>query len=143
MALYRIGSNQKAEYQAARNVAAKELEELLSSQKKTEQRIAQLRQTIASLDALAGRKIVAGESLGLTDAIRSIFKALPEGSTLPAIGVKSRLIEMGFVESQYSNFMSSIHVVLNRLEESKEIRRRLDGNGLSFEAVPKDYLKDL
>jgi hypothetical protein len=131
------------DYQRARNAAAKELAELLAAQKKTEQRILQLRTTVAALDALAGKRIIGVDALGLTDAIRSIFKALPERSTLPAIGVKSRLIDMGFVEGQYSNFMSSIHVVLNRLEESKEIRRRLDGNGLSFEAVPKDFLEGL
>jgi len=131
------------DYQRAREAAAKELGEMLAAQKKTEQRIVQLRSTIAALDALAGKKIIVGDAPGLTDAIRSIFKALPENSSLPATGVKSRLLNMGFVEGQYSNFMSSIHVVLRRLEESGEIKRRLDGNGLSFEAVKKDYLADL
>lgn len=131
------------DYQRARSAAAKELGELLTAQKKTEQRILQLRATIAALDALAGKRIITGDSLGLTDAIRSIFTALPENSTLPATGVKSRLLNMGFVESQYSNFMSSIHVVLNRLHESGEIKRRLDGNGLSFEAVKKDWLAEI
>ena len=90
----------------------------------------------------SGRRII-GETPGLTDAIRSIFKALPERSSIPAVGVKSKLLNMGFAESQYSNFMSSIHVVLKRLEESGEIARRLDGNGLSFQAIPEDFLKDL
>jgi hypothetical protein len=131
------------DYQRARHAAAKELEKLLTEQKKTEKRILQLRQTIASLDALSGRKFIAGESPGLTDAIRSIFKALPENASLPAAGIRSQLLNQGFAESQYSNFMSSIHVVLRRLEEGGEIKRRLDGNGLSFVAVKKDYLADV
>lgn len=131
------------DYQRARNAAAKELGDLLAAQTKTEKRILQLRATITALDALAGRRIIGGESLGLTDAVRSIFAALPENSSLPALGVKSRLLNMGFVDNQYSNFMSSIHVVLKRLEESGEIKRRLDGNGLSFEAVKQECLDDL
>lgn len=131
------------EYQAAREEAGKELAELLATQKKTEQRILQLRTTIAALDALAGKKIIGGDALGLTDAIRSIFKSLPENTPISAGQIKGRLSNMGFIESQYSNFMSSIHVVLGRLQENGEIKRRLDGKGLGFVAVQKDFLEGL
>jgi hypothetical protein len=134
--------SQKIEYQAARDVAAKELEELLTAQQKTEQRIVQLRQTIASLDALAGRRII-GETPGLTDAIRSIFKALPENTPIATDQIKARLLSIGFAEGQYSNFMSSIHVVLRRLEESNEILRREDEKSLRFVAIQKDFLEGL
>jgi hypothetical protein len=135
-------SSLKPEYQGARDAAAEELAELLTTQKKTEQRIVQLRQTIASLDALAGRRII-GESEGLTDAIRSIFKALPEKTSISGLAIKRKLLNIGFAESQYSNFMSSVHVVLSRLEERGEIRRFREGKALMFTPVIKDFLEGL
>jgi hypothetical protein len=137
-------AHSKPEYQAAKAAATKELQELLASQKQTEKRIIQIRQTIAALDTLSGRRIIDdNSSLGLTGAIRSIFKALPENTPISAGQIRTKLLSTGFAEGQYANFMSSIHVILRRLEESKEILRREDGKSLFFVAVQKDFLEGL
>lgn len=129
------------EYDAARNVAAKELKELLGEQKRIEQRIGQLRETITALDALSGRKLMPVSS-GLTDAIRSLFSSLPENRSLSAGAIKGRLMNMGFDEGHYSNFMSAIHVVLRRLTANKEIKRVDEATGLAFVPVKRETEAD-
>lgn len=111
------------DYERARAAAAKELEKQFQVRQKTEQRILQLKATIKALDALSSRttKDKAIQELGLTDAIRSLFKARPPDAILTAKDVRRHLHETGFDRSKYSNFLASIHVVLHRLKDQGEI----------------------
>ena len=109
-------------YQLARDSAVKELEKLLAQQQVTEQRIAQLRQIIASLDVLLPTSKPSSELPRLTQAVRSIFTAANSNDALTARDVRKKLTDMGFDSSRHSNFLASIHVVLHRLEKKDEIR---------------------
>jgi len=120
---------------------------LLAIQQKTEQRILHLRNMIAALDALSEPSNTETiETLGLTDAIRSLFKSMPEEAVLTARDVRRRLHEMGFDRSKYSNFLASIHVVLRRLVQHGEIEialRTKDEGGAGFRRKKEDWLADV
>jgi len=122
----------KTDYKRARAAAAKELENLLVTKQQTEQRIVQLRNTIAALDALSEpTKAQRVEMPGLTDAIRSLFVSRPAEAILTARDVRHALHEMGFDRSKYSNFLASIHVVLRRLRTNGEIRKHVTEKGIT------------
>lgn len=135
------------DYKRARETAIKELGGLLAAQQKTEQRILQLKGTIAALDALSGSSHNNPAELpGLTEAIRSLFKSRPLESILTARDVRRSLHEMGFDRSQYSNFLASIHVVLQRLAKRGEIEpvsRSKDEGGVGYKRNADDWLLEL
>jgi hypothetical protein len=122
----------KTDYKRARVAAAKELEQLLVVQQKTEQRIVHLRNMISALDALLNpSRANTADALGLTEAIRSLFKSLPpDAGILSATEVRQALEAMGFDSSKYSNFLASIHVVLRRLRAHGEIRKYASEKGV-------------
>ena len=60
------------------------------------------------------------EDLGLTDAIRWVFKQ-PMLLPLTPTGVRDRLAEMGFDLSKYAHMMPPIHNTLKRMKENGEI----------------------
>lgn len=60
------------------------------------------------------------EDLGLTDAIRWVFKQ-PMILPLTPTGVRDSLAEMGFDLSKYAHMMPPIHNTLKRLKENGEI----------------------
>jgi len=75
------------------------------------------------------------EDLGLTDAIRWVFKQ-PIILPLTPTQVRDRLAEMGFDLSKYTHMMPPIHNTLKRMKENGEIRE-VDaplGLGKAFEA---------
>jgi len=58
--------------------------------------------------------------LGFTDAVRAIFR-LNRGKELNAIRIRNALVEKGYDLSTYSNAMSSLYTVLERLSKTGEI----------------------
>jgi len=127
------------DYKRARATAVKELEQLLASQKRTEQRINSLRSTIVALDKLAGVTVKGKPKL--TDSIRSIFKAAPSDAQYGPMAVRDKLLEMGFDETAFSNLLASVHVILRRLAQNGEIKQE-KGRYKPMEKVV-DYLAEL
>lgn len=109
------------DYRRALEAAIKEYERLKTRHDAVETRLAQLRQTIATLGALCN---LPGEhmdppELGLTDACRSVLRASLSG--LSAAEVRDRLGALGIDPARYSNPLASIHIVLKRLATAGEI----------------------
>jgi hypothetical protein len=76
------------------------------------------------------------EDLGLTDAIRWVFKQ-PMLLPLTPTQIRDRLAEMGFDLTKYTHMMPPIHNTLKRMKENGEIRE-VDaplGLGKAFEAA--------
>lgn len=76
------------------------------------------------------------EDLGLTDAIRWVFKQ-PMLLPLTPTQIRDRLAEMGFDLTKYTHMMPPIHNTLKRMKENGEIRE-VDaplGLGRAFEAA--------
>ena len=97
-----------------------ELGEIELRQRALEQRIVELRQTVAALSKLCGEEFLEEDALGLTDAVRMAFKSM--GNTPMAIhDVRGRIESLGFDTSRYGNVMASIHTVVRRLVEKQEL----------------------
>jgi len=64
--------------------------------------------------------------LGFTDAVRAIFR-MNRGVKLSATQIRDALIEKGYDLSGYSNPMSSLYTVLDRLIKGVEITRVPEG----------------
>lgn len=114
------------EYRSALEAASREYQQLLQQRGDLDRRMAQLAQTIGSLNRLCG--FVPNIGVGLTDACRMVLNAA--GHPLTAIEVRQQLEAMGFDVSKYSNDLAPIHTVLKRLTESDEVR-----------FVPRGYAK--
>jgi hypothetical protein len=93
----------------------------IAKQEHLETRLAHLQEVAASLARMVGQEYVAEDAMGLTDAIRQAFKTSPTVQ-MNAIGVRARLQQMGFDLTKYGNVLASIHTVLGRLQQKKEIR---------------------
>lgn len=105
-----------AEYRAALDAAVKEYERAVAERTALDDRIAQLRQTIATLTKLCG--FTPTVPLGLTDACRLVLRNA--GKPMSAVDVRERLTTIGFDHEKYANGLAAIHTVLKRLEESGE-----------------------
>ena len=114
------------EYRLALEAAGREYQQLAQQRADLDRRMAQLAQTIGSLNRLCG--FTPNVAVGLTDACRMVLNAA--GHPLTAIEVRLQLEAMGFDVSKYSNDLAPIHTVLKRLTESDEVR-----------FVPRGYAK--
>jgi hypothetical protein len=114
------------EYRHALDAASREYQQLAQQRAELDRRMAQLAQTIGSLNRLCGYTPTVG--VGLTDACRMVLNAA--GHPLTAVEVRQQLEAMGFDVSKYSNDLAPIHTVLKRLTESDEVR-----------FVPRGYAK--
>src|SRR5215469_1590356 len=79
--------------------------------KETHERIANLRQSIAAISKLCGEEFNEEDALGLTDAIRQLFKETMD-RPMTAQDVRTGLESRGFNVSRYGNSLASIHTVL-------------------------------
>lgn len=104
------------EYRAALDAAVREYERAVAERTALDDRIAQLRQTIATLTKLCG--FTPTVPLGLTDACRLVLRNA--GKPMTAVDVRERLTTIGFDHEKYANGLAAIHTVLKRLEESGE-----------------------
>jgi|SRR5882724_1731008 len=106
--------------------ARAELMDLFMKREQLNVLIAKQQRRLAALAALVDEseqadKIMEMDLGGLSDAVRTAIKtAFPSGLTPREI--RTRLIQLYFPVSEYKNFMASLHAVLNRLVEGKEIK---------------------
>lgn len=87
-------------------------EQAIQLQEELEQRIIELRRTVAALAALCGEEFNEDDEFGLTDSIRMALKTY--GGHLNAQQVKNRLEQMGY-KSNSTNLLASVHTILKRL----------------------------
>lgn len=119
-------------YHKARNAAVKDLAQAVSEDKLLQQRIARLKQTIASLDALIEGEETASEwkqseQIGITDACRQALKVANSPRT--AIEVRDWLANSGYELSEQENALASIHTVLKRLVKAGEAAPGTNADG--------------
>ena len=96
---------------------------------------ADVQERVNALNKVKRSSEMAVEDLGLTDAIRWVFKE-PLILPLTPTQVRDRLADMGFDLTKYSHMMPPIHNTLKRMKENGEIRE-VDaplGLGKAFEA---------
>ena len=92
-------------------------------------RINELKQAEASAQG-------AGQEMGLTEAIRWVFRQ-PLLLPLTPTQVRDRMAEMGYDLSKYKHVMPPIHNTLKRMKEAGEIREveGLGGIGRAYESA--------
>jgi len=126
----RVVTSDADQYRAALDAAAREYEALTQQRKEIDRRLAQLAQTIGTLNGLCG--FTPTVFWGLTDACRVVLKGA--GHPMTPLDVRDRLEAMGFDLSKYSSSIAAIHVVLKRLKEARELRFvELDSGKFAYE----------
>jgi bifunctional DNA-binding transcriptional regulator/antitoxin component of YhaV-PrlF toxin-antitoxin module len=105
------------DYRAALAAAIREYETLGVERRRIDDRLAQLSQTIGTLNKLLGYEPTV--PIGLTDAIRLVMRG---GMPLTPIEVRDRLKSIGFDVSKYVNDLAAVHTILKRLNDSGELR---------------------
>ena len=105
-------------YHRALAVAVREYEELGRQRRAIDKRLAELTQTISTLNRLCG--FVPTVPWGLTDACRVVLRG--NGCPMTPTEVRDQLGTIGFDLSKYSSALSAIHTVLKRLSEAGDIR---------------------
>jgi len=106
------------DYRRALDAAIAEYEALGARRREIDARLAQLAQTIGTLNRLCG--FVPSVPWGLTDACRLVLRNA--GVPLTPTDVRDRLASIGFDLSRYVNELASIHTVLKRLHDAGELR---------------------
>lgn len=136
------------DYQRALEAAVREYEELGQQRREIDTRLAQLAQTIGTLNRLCG--FTPNVFWGLTDACRVVLRAA--GHPMTPMEVRDRLEGIGFDLSKYSSSLAAIHTVLKRLSEAREVHFvALESGKFAYEwqapanavAVSDDYLAHL
>jgi hypothetical protein len=107
----------QSDYRAALAAAIKEYEDLGLQRRQIDDRLAQLAQTIGTLNKLLGYESTV--PLGLTDAIRLVMRG---GVPMTPIEVRDRLKGIGFDVSKYANDLAAVHTILKRLNDNGELR---------------------
>lgn len=105
------------DYRAALAAAIREYEDLGLERRRIDDRLAQLSQTIGTLNKLLGYEPTV--PIGLTDAIRLVMRG---GVPMTPIEVRDRLKSIGFDVSKYVNDLAAVHTILKRLNDSGELR---------------------
>lgn len=105
------------DYRAALAAAIAEYEQLGLERRRIDDRLAQLSQTIGTLNKLLGYE--ATVPIGLTDAIRIVMRG---GVPMTPVEVRDRLKAIGFDVSRYVNDLAAVHTILKRLNDSGELR---------------------
>jgi hypothetical protein len=110
----------KDDYKRALEAAVREYEQVSAQHAALEGRLAQLKQSIATLSKLCGYEPTV--QLGLTDACRMVLRNAVQ--PLTALEIRDRLIAVGLDLDRYSNAQASIHTVLKRMHEAGELVER-------------------
>lgn len=105
-----------SDYRRALDAAVKEYERAVAERTTLDARIAQLKQTIATLTRLCG--LTPTVPFGLTEACRLILRNA--GAPMTALQMRDRLETIGFDTDKYANGLAAIHTVLKRLHDSGE-----------------------
>ena len=113
-------------YKNALEAAKKELVTVTAQHEQTAKRIAQLRQTITTLERLMGRPpSLINTTMSLVEACEMAVVA--SDAPLTPVAVKQMLQGTGFDFSRYTNPMATIHSALKRLEKGGVIERTKEG----------------
>jgi hypothetical protein len=130
----------KAVLQRAKDDLLKEQQALgqcYRQQEAHEKKILGLRATIAALSRMLDEEFIEEDAMGLTDAIREVFRSLGQGNLIPT-EVRSRLEMLGYDTSKYGNVMASVHTIVNRLVSQGEIRQvSMRGDKPCYQGMPK------
>jgi hypothetical protein len=105
------------DYRQALKAAIREYESLGAQRREIDDRLAQLAQTIGTLNRLCG--FVSNVPWGLTDACRVVLKNA--GKAMTPTEVRDRLESIGVDLSKYSNSLAAVHTVLKRLNQAQEV----------------------
>jgi hypothetical protein len=105
------------DYRKALDAAIREYEQLGAQRREIDERLAQLAQTIGTLNRLCG--FVSNVPWGLTDACRVVLKNA--GQAMSPTEVRDRLEAIGVDLSKYTNSLAAVHTVLKRLNQSQEV----------------------
>jgi hypothetical protein len=133
--------------------ARERLQELLRKEAEIKEQIAGWVPVVEQLAHLCGEKMdpellkrvyvvqnqeAAGQEMGLTEAIRWVFKQ-PLLLPLTPTQVRDHLAQMGYELDKYKHVMPPIHNTLKRMKEAGEIREveGVGGMGKAFERLPK------
>ena len=121
------------QYRMALEAAVQEYEELGAKRREIDERLAQLAQTIGTLNRLCG--YVPTVPWGLTDACRVVLRGA--GRAMTPTEIRDRLAAIGVDLTKYVNTLAAIHTVLKRLNESKEVLFvELEGGKFACELRP-------
>ena len=107
-----------SDYRQALQTAIREYEGLVHERQDIDKRLAQLAQTISTLNRLCG--FTANVFWGMTDACRVVLRNA--GHPMTPTEVRDRLEAIGLDLSKYTNSLSAIHTVIKRLVEAQEVR---------------------
>jgi len=99
----------------------RQLGDCLLRAEQLEDEITGLQQTAAGLAKTLREEYVAEDALGLTEAVRRVFRQ-NENRGFTALEVRDELKNMGYNLADYGNHMASIHSVINRID-SRDISR--------------------
>jgi hypothetical protein len=105
------------QYRQALEAAIREYEALGARRHEIDERLAQLAQTIGTLNRLCG--FVSNVQWGLTDACRVVLRNA--GRAMTPTEVRDRLESIGFDLARYANSLAAVHTVLKRLNQSQEV----------------------
>jgi len=135
-----MGTN---EYEQAYQTAMQELLTLEAQKKQIEIRLYVLKQAILQLRTLAGLPAEKPEfpMPKLTEAIEHIFKKADRTSSLTPRDIRDELMVGGYNTKPYKNFLASVHAVLRRMEERKEIEKDDSGayQATATMLLPRDW----
>jgi hypothetical protein len=107
-----------SDYRQALETAIREYEGLVHERQDIDKRLAQLAQTISTLNRLCGFTV--NVFWGMTDACRVVLRNA--GHPMTPTEVRDRLEAIGLDLSKYTNSLSAIHTVIKRLVEAQEVR---------------------
>lgn len=110
----------KNPYRETLLAAEEELQQLENHISLEQQRVNQLKNTIAALRPLAEGTDALGPELGLTDACRRILIENANRPPITAPDVRSKLALMGIDISGYSNPMAVLHSTLRRIAQPRK-----------------------
>ena len=115
------------DYKEPLEAARTELEALLNEETGLEYRLIEnrkrteaLRETVLTLAVLVGEE-QEEESVGITDAIRTVLKNMSDRSFQPRV-VRLHLKRADFPLDKYKNPLAVIHTTLKRLEQQGEVK---------------------
>jgi hypothetical protein len=129
-------ANYKAILEQAKADITRSREELAACRKREEeleQRVTRLKEIAVATAGMLGEDYQDELELGLTDAIRQVFKT--SKTPLSYVNVGLRLPKIGFDLTRYGSSASataSIHTVISRLASKGEIKAAGDNAGKAF-----------
>ena len=109
----------KADFATAFKRARRELDRLRRDRAALDVQIAKLEQVEAALRGVAEPKRKVADLSSITDVVRTAIQSATQPITPPEL--RDAVLAMGFNNRKYSQFLASLHVVLRRLVNNREV----------------------